>query len=298
MLPQDVEFCRALVKVLKSEKHSKFNTIFLNPFDLSQTPGYLDICGKAMDLSTLSQNIENGLYSTRREFYDDCNLIFENAIKYHSDKDTTKWIVSPAKQMLKIAKREQQKTEKKVKAAAGVRANKLKLKLGGSGSSGTTTSANTKPKIKIKQPAARATGATIASRGKTPPPGVKIGTSVSPSSKPPPNKKTRLTLKIKSNTQSTSSALKSTSTKKSNNSAIGGASGGASRGKELPKVSYKFFVWHRVLIFHNVQMCKNTIFLHNLCIGCCRIYVLWTTENNKKQQGHRLEQKDNRCNGI
>jgi len=219
MSQQDLELCRGLVKVLRSEKNSKFNALFMNPFDLSHTPGYLDICGRVMDLSTLSHNLENSRYSKRREVYDDCNLTFENAIKYHSDKDTTKWIVSPAKNMLKIAKREQQKIEKKVTNGTGV--PKIKLKLGGSGG-------DARPKIRIKQPAARATGATISrgkippatSRGKTPPPGVGVGssstaggkdTSASPSSKPPPNKKPRLTLKLglgKSNTQLTSSSSK------------------------------------------------------------------------------------------
>merc|ERR1712238_356425 len=167
-----------------------------------------------MDLSTLSHNLENSRYFKRREVYDDCNLTFENAIKYHSDKDTTKWIVSPAKNMLKIAKREQQKIEKKVMNGTGV--PKIKLKLGGSGG-------DARPKIRIKQPAARVTAATISRgkippvvatlRGKTPPPGVGVGvgvgslsiaggkdTSASPSSQPPPKKKATIdaeTWKIK-----------------------------------------------------------------------------------------------------
>jgi len=230
MSQQDLELCRGLVKVLRSEKNSKFNALFMNPFDLSHTPGYLDICGRVMDLSTLSHNLENSRYFKRREVYDDCNLTFENAIKYHSDKDTTKWIVSPAKNMLKIAKREQQKIEKKVTGVP-----KIKLKLGGSGG-------DARPKIRIKQPAARVTGATISRgkippvvatsrgktpvvatlRGKTPPPGVGVGvgvgslstagskdTSASPSSQPPPKKKPRLTLKLgKSKTQLISSSTK------------------------------------------------------------------------------------------
>eukprot|EP00536_Pseudo-nitzschia_multiseries_P001274 jgi/Psemu1/180711/e_gw1.16.132.1 len=111
MTPQEIEACKGLVKGLKSEKYSNFNPLFMNPFDLSHTPGYLDVCDRVMDLSTLSLNIESGKYSSRSQVYDDCNLIFENAIRYHSDKDTTKWIIKPAQQMLKIAKREQQKIE-------------------------------------------------------------------------------------------------------------------------------------------------------------------------------------------
>ncbi|MGK3757600.1 MAG: hypothetical protein ACI8RD_009914 [Bacillariaceae sp.] len=265
MTQQDLELCRGLVKVLKSGKNSKFSQMFLNPFDVSHVPGYLDICGRVMDLSTLEVNLENGRYSKRIEVYDDCNIIFENAIKYHSDKDLTKWIVSPAKNMLKVAKREQQKIEKKAANGTGAEKPKsIKLKLGGSGG-------DSKPKIKIKQPAARATGATIsrgktapsgvvgASRGKTPPPGGSSSTpgvkdiSVSPSSKPPPNKKPRLKLKLglgkssetttstkKGNasgsgtTSSSSSGTKKISIKTGTSGSVGSV-GGPSRGKELPK---------------------------------------------------------------
>lgn len=218
MSQQDLELCRGLLKVLKSEKNSKFNALFLFPFDIAHTPGYLDICGpRVMDLSTLSQNLENGRYCKRKEVYDDCNLIFENAMKYHSDKDTTKWIVSPAKNMLQRAKREQQKIEKKLaNGTAGV----------------------PKLKLKIKQPAARATGATI-SRGKTAPvmtSSIESGTS-SPS-KPPPSKKPRLTLKLglhKPNSQSASGLSEKSFASNKKNTKKAGNIGGPSRGKELPK---------------------------------------------------------------
>ena len=224
MTPLDLEVCKGLVKVLKSGKNSKFNALFLNPFNLNDTPGYLDICGRAMDLSTLSHNIESGVYSNRKQVYDDCNLIFENAIKYHADKDTTKWIVSPAQHMLKIAKREQQKIETKI--AKGMTASstalpKLKLKLGGD---------KAKTKIKIKQPAAR---------GKIPPAGVDASSSPG-SSKPPPNKKPRLTLKLglgKSNAGGAGTASGTPSSVKKNSSPKTKAmkSPGGGRGKELPK---------------------------------------------------------------
>jgi hypothetical protein len=270
MTPLDTEVCKSLLKVLKSGKNSKFNALFLNPFDLKDTPGYLDICGRVMDLSSLSQNIENGVYSNRNQVYNDCNLIFENAIKYHSDKDTTKWIVSPAQHMLKITKREQQKIETKIAkgwtVGGGSTASnssgsnnlpKLKLKLGGS-SSGDKGPKASKTKIKIKQPSARATGATI-SRGKTPPPGAGLAmdgssrsktTAGSPpgsGSKPPPNKKPRLTLKLglgKSNvsaqSKSSSSSKNNTSgsnSKKSNTTKTGSSSSSSSAGS--PKISLK-----------------------------------------------------------
>ena len=277
MTPLDTEVCKSLLKVLKSGKNSKFNALFLNPFDLKDTPGYLDICGRAMDLSTLSQNIENGIYSNRNQVYNDCNLIFENAIKYHSDKDTTKWIVSPAQHMLKITKREQQKIETKIakgwtvgggttttSSSASNNLPKFKLKLGGSGSDKAPKA--TKTKIKIKQPAARATGATI-SRGKTPPPGAGVvsrgkappsgvmdgssksssttaGSPPGSSSKPPPNKKPRLTLKLgKSNasaqSKSSSSSKNNTSGSNSKKNTTAKSSSSSSSSVGSPKISLK-----------------------------------------------------------
>ena len=105
MTVSDVETCRALIKTLTSEKYKDKNYLFLEPFDLSQTPGYMDVVTKVMDLSTLSQNLESGRYASLEAFAKDVALIFENAIAYHSSRPESKWIVKPAKDMLKVCKR-------------------------------------------------------------------------------------------------------------------------------------------------------------------------------------------------
>lgn len=250
MSPHDVELCRGFSKTLQSEKNRKYSNMFQYPFDLNQVPGYLDVCPKAMDLTTLSHNLDDGRYSTREEFLDDCFMIFENAIKYHSDKDQTKWLVPPAQQMLKIAKREQVKLEKKLATGGTVgAAPKLKLKLGGAPSAALLTAGAdtvTKPKIKIKP-----SSIAVASHGKTPPAGVNLSsTPLEEANQPPPNKKPRLTLKLgkpkveimvspsiapaplvpKTTPKSTTSSGSGSSSKMSIK-----VSGGASRGKELPK---------------------------------------------------------------
>jgi hypothetical protein len=60
LIPGDLELCRNVVLDLK--KMDK-NGLFLNPFDLAETPGYMDVVTKVMDLSTLSKNLEEGQYS-------------------------------------------------------------------------------------------------------------------------------------------------------------------------------------------------------------------------------------------
>jgi hypothetical protein len=250
MSPQEVDLCRGVVRVLRSEKSAKYSTPFLTPFSLEQVPGYLDICPKVMDISTLSDNLETGKYDTRKAFFDDCFMIFNNAIKYHSDKDATNWLVAPAQNLIKIVKREQAKVEKKLAEYPALGAMgevaappplkkvkkegtgpKLKLKLGGSASVAISTGSDPKPKIKIKQPV---------SQGKTPPSGAVSGHADT-------NKKPRLTLKIgkpkiEPTAASTPASVASaptpksaTSTSSSSKISVKMAGNGGSRGKELPK---------------------------------------------------------------
>ena len=58
MAADDTNLCRNVVKTLTSDRYKDKNYLFLLPFDLSQTPGYMDVVEKVMHLSTLSQNLE------------------------------------------------------------------------------------------------------------------------------------------------------------------------------------------------------------------------------------------------
>lgn len=256
----DVELCRGALRQLMSSKYPQ-NGVFLQPFDLYQVPGYLDVCPKVMDLQTLKYNLEDGVYSSRKDFFDDCFLIFQNAIDYHSDKDT-KWISNGAVKMLKIAKKEEAKAEKKAGNAAGMddsnsiygapepplkKTTKIKLKLptgGGSKSSAgaaastpgsTTSSGGSKPKVTIK------------ATPKTPPSGVFTGTgtpaSSSGSAEPKP-KKPRLKLNMKSTkikSEPTDDATAPTpksptsASSSSGNKKINIKKQSVSQGKQLPK---------------------------------------------------------------
>lgn len=100
MLPEDLKHCQNVVKALRKEKN---NYMFLEPFDLTQVPGYSDVVKKPMDISTLSKNLEAGVYPDREVFAKDCFLIYDNAIAYHGTLPTA-WIADKAKSMLRIAK--------------------------------------------------------------------------------------------------------------------------------------------------------------------------------------------------
>lgn len=130
MDPQDHSKCLQVCKNLKSEKYKKYNQLFLDPFPLESVPGYLDVVDKKLDITTLQNNLEAGLYKTRKEFFDDASLIFQNAIKYHSNRET-KWINKPAKEMLKVVQRELKNMDKRPsKILTKQKAGSLKLKMG------------------------------------------------------------------------------------------------------------------------------------------------------------------------
>jgi hypothetical protein len=249
MSTEDTEVCRQIAKAVSSERYKENNYVFLYPFDLSETPGYMDVVPKLMDLSTLSANVEAGVYKSRDEFYADCKLTFENAIAYHKNRPASKWLVKLAKEMLKTFERERIKAEKSISGSAGASAtsksskgglvlptkkNKLKLKLGGSsllgdaGDSAASAAAKTKMSIKLKPP----------SQGKQPPTNVEQAAVVE-------TKKPRLTLKLgmgKSKGPEEVGAAsipvtdsKAAGTTKGNKISLKVSGLGGSRGKELPK---------------------------------------------------------------
>ena len=223
MAPNDLEACRNVVKLLTSPKHKNKNHLFLLPFDLAQVPGYMDVVTKVMDLQTLSQNLEAGEYTDQEAFFKDCFVIFENAVAYHSTR-STKWIAKNAKDLLRIAKKQQQKLRgngasgtggesaggkkssvgllptKKNKQLLSEGAPKLKLKIGGPSTGKAAASAaaapvpaSTKPKLSLKL--------NRPSQGKVPPPGVQTtsgssspNTAMGEGERKP--KKPRLTLKL------------------------------------------------------------------------------------------------------
>jgi hypothetical protein len=125
MSAEDMEICRRTISILLSPKYKDKSLLFRDPFDLSQVPGYLDICQRQLDISTVSKNLEDGIYKSRDEFFSDAMLIFENARKYHTGRPQTLWIVKPAKEMLKVVEREKRNADKKASKVSGMKKSPL-----------------------------------------------------------------------------------------------------------------------------------------------------------------------------
>lgn len=71
-----------------------------------------------MDLRTLKENLDNGVYSTKEEFYNDAALIFENAILYNKDRES-KFVLKLAESMTKALERLRRNAEKRVARQLG-----------------------------------------------------------------------------------------------------------------------------------------------------------------------------------
>lgn len=110
---QAFQVCRGIISFLENHKHAN---IFLEPVDpiALNIPTYFDIVKRPMDISTLSKNLEQGLYSKisptkgvgrstisrmlNGPFRDDALLIFDNAIAFNPPDD---WIHQTAKAIRK-----------------------------------------------------------------------------------------------------------------------------------------------------------------------------------------------------
>ena len=127
------EVAAKVLKNLQSEKYKHQNYLFLQPFDLTQVPGYLDLIAKPLDLQTVSNQLQSGYYDNAPEgasetFWKDVTAVFGNAIRYHADKPT-KWIAKMAKDMIKVMNKERKNAEKPKKTSGNKSSSKKKLKL-------------------------------------------------------------------------------------------------------------------------------------------------------------------------
>jgi Bromodomain len=149
---QEREIAEKVLATIRSEKYKARNYLFLEPFDLSQVPGYLDKVEKPLDLLTISNTFDT--YSSASEFWKDLNLVFQNAISYHGDKAATKWIAKFAKDMLKAVSKERKSAEN---PNAPKNSSKLKIKLKSSSPEGGKSGAVlSPPKLSFSTTAASA----------------------------------------------------------------------------------------------------------------------------------------------
>lgn len=210
----------------------------MEPVDTNIFTTYRDVVERPMDLRTLGENLENGVYKTRQEFFNDARLIFKNAQVFHRGKKETAWIIKCGNAMLKVVAREEKAADKKLNkttAAAATtttttkKAPSLKLKLSSKSSSSSSTPAAasgatptsatakpTKPKLSIKL----GTSKTTTAEAKASP------AAAAASSKPPATKSKKPKLKLSISSKAKKPAATTTSTAPIR---------APSRGKELPK---------------------------------------------------------------
>ncbi|KAK9088172.1 hypothetical protein Scep_027254 [Stephania cephalantha] len=80
--------CGALLRKLMNHQ---FGFLFNQPVKPSalQIPDYFDIISEPMDLGSVKKKLENGSYSSARDFAADVKLTFSNAMKYNP---STNWV--------------------------------------------------------------------------------------------------------------------------------------------------------------------------------------------------------------
>lgn len=110
----DLKICQEVVTTIQSAKYSAKNYLFLEPVDQSIFTTYATVVARPMDLGTVAKNIENGVYKTREECFQDCDTCFDNAETFHKDFPENKWIIKLAKDMKKILVKERTRVEKKL----------------------------------------------------------------------------------------------------------------------------------------------------------------------------------------
>ncbi|XP_035984936.1 ATPase family AAA domain-containing protein 2 isoform X2 [Fundulus heteroclitus] len=77
-------FLRDVTNRLSQDKRFK---AFTKPVDLEEVPDYAEVIKTPMDLSTVLSRIDLHHYVTVKEFLQDVDLIWQNALKYNPDRD-------------------------------------------------------------------------------------------------------------------------------------------------------------------------------------------------------------------
>nr|XP_020490645.1 ATPase family AAA domain-containing protein 2 isoform X1 [Labrus bergylta] len=77
-------FLRDVTNRLSLDKRFK---AFTKPVDLEEVPDYAEVIKKPMDLSTVLSNVDLHKFATVKEFLQDVDLIWQNALEYNPDRD-------------------------------------------------------------------------------------------------------------------------------------------------------------------------------------------------------------------
>ncbi|XP_038567961.1 ATPase family AAA domain-containing protein 2-like isoform X2 [Micropterus salmoides] len=77
-------FLRDVTNRLSQDKRFK---AFTKPVDLEEVPDYAEVIKKPMDLSTVLSKVDLHQYGSVKEFLQDVDLIWQNALEYNPDRD-------------------------------------------------------------------------------------------------------------------------------------------------------------------------------------------------------------------
>ncbi|KAK5958651.1 transcription initiation at TATA-containing promoter protein [Knufia fluminis] len=85
----ELRFSDEVLKTISSSKHWAANQYFTHPVDpvALNIPTYFQVIKKPMDLSTVRQKLDNGLYEKAKDFEEDVRLIFKNCYKFNPEGD-------------------------------------------------------------------------------------------------------------------------------------------------------------------------------------------------------------------
>ena len=85
----ELRFCDEVLKTISSPKHWTANQYFTHPVDpvALNIPTYFQVIKKPMDLSTVRQKLDSGMYEKAKDFEEDVRLIFKNCYKFNPEGD-------------------------------------------------------------------------------------------------------------------------------------------------------------------------------------------------------------------
>lgn len=93
MLPEELKFCKEVLRELNKKTYQPFAWPFLQPVDWQGLglKDYPEIVPRPMDLGTMKQKIDAGQYYDADSFYRDFKLCISNCVKYNgSESDVGK----------------------------------------------------------------------------------------------------------------------------------------------------------------------------------------------------------------
>lgn len=85
----ELRFCDEVLKIISSPKHWTSNQYFTHPVDpvALNIPTYFQVIKKPMDLGTVRQKLDGGMYEKAKDFEEDVRQIFKNCYKFNQEGD-------------------------------------------------------------------------------------------------------------------------------------------------------------------------------------------------------------------